>query len=146
MRRNLLGRIGYVLANMVVMVILHGNSKQFWPKIPYLSLRDESTGEHVRLLFLTLGVTTLGQAAVGRLARERWLARVLTIGVIPATLPALLFFGQRVLRLKGQAAEAYNLSLVPLLPIAAVLVEDALAAGIAPPASAADHADYTHLV
>lgn len=146
MRRNLLGRIGYVLANMVVMVILHGNSKQFWPKIPYLSLRDESTGEHVRLLFLTLGVTTLGQAAVGRLARERWLARVLTIGVIPATLPALLFFGQRVLRLKGQAAEAYNLSLVPLLPMAAVLVEDALAAGIAPPASAADHADYTHLV
>jgi hypothetical protein len=142
--RTFLGKAGYVLANMVVMVILHGNSKQFWPKVPYLSLRDESTGEHVRLLFNTLSVTSLLQALAGRLPRERWLARALTVGVIPATLPALLFVGQRVLRLKGPAAEAYNLAMVPLLPLAAVAVEEALAAGMAPPPP--DHADYSHLV
>lgn len=142
--RPILGKAGYVLANMVVMVILHGNSKQFWPKIPLLSLRDESTGEHTRLLFNTLGVTTLLQAALGRLPRERWLARALTLGVIPATLPALMFFGQRVLRLQGQRAEIYNLSLVPLLPLAAVAVEEALATQLAP--APADHADYSHLV
>lgn len=147
MLRAILGKTGYVLANVVVMVILHGNSRQFWPKLPYLSLRDESTGEHVRLLFNTLSLTTLFQAALGRLPRSRWLARALTIGVIPALLPALLLLGQRVLGLKGQAAEAYNLSLVPLLPIAAVAVEEALARQIAPPASLpADHADYEHLV
>lgn len=143
--RTFLARAGYVLANMIVMVILHGNSRQFWPKIPYLSLRDESNGEHVRLLFNTLGVTTLLQVAVGGLPRERWLARALTIGVIPALLPALLFVGQRILRLRGPAAEAYNLSMVPLLPIVAVAIEDALATGIAPP-PAPDHADYAHLV
>jgi hypothetical protein len=145
MLRNFLGKAGFVLANMVVMIILHGNSKQFWPKVPYLSLRDESTGEHVRLLFNTLVVTSLAQALVGRLPRARWLARALTVGVIPATLPALMFFGQRVLRLRGSAAETYNLSLVPLLPMAAVVVEDALAAAIGP-AAPADHADYAHLV
>ncbi|HMQ33229.1 MAG TPA: hypothetical protein PKD53_21030 [Chloroflexaceae bacterium] len=145
MTRNPLGKAGYVLANIVVMIILHGNSKQFWPKIPYLSLRDESTGEHVRLLFNTLGVTTLLQAVLGRLPRERWLPRALTVGVIPATLPALLFVGQKLLRLRGPAAEAYNLAMVPLLPIAAVAVEEALSTTIgAPPA--ADHADYAHLV
>lgn len=145
MLRNFLGKAGYVLANMVVMVILHGNSRQFWPKIPYLSLRDESTGEHVRLLFNTLGLTSLAQALAGRLPRRRWLARALTVGVIPATLPALIFVGQRVLRLRGPAAEAYNLALVPLLPMAAVAVEEALSAAIEP-AAPADHADYAHLV
>jgi hypothetical protein len=133
-----------VLANVVVMVVLHGNSRQVWPKVPYLSLRDESTGEHVRLLFNTLSVTTALQAAAGGLPRERWLSRALTLGVIPALLPALIFFGQRVLRLRGQAA--YNLSLVPRLPIAAVAVEEALASQIAQPATDASRADYEHLV
>ena len=128
--RQMLGRAGYVLANVAVMVILHGNSRQFWPKIPYLSLRDESTAEHTRLLFNTLGVTTLIQAGLGRLPRERWLPRALTLGLIPAALPALLFLSQRVLRLRGPAAEAFNLSLVPILPIAAVAVEDGLAAAL----------------
>jgi hypothetical protein len=141
-----MGKIGYVLGNVVVMVILHGNSRQFWPKIPYLSLRDESTGEHVRLLFNTLGITTLLQLALGRLPHERLLARALTVGVIPALLPALLFVGQRVLRLKGPSAEAFNLSLVPLLPIAAVAVEEALAGQLAPAPGPADHTDYEHLV
>lgn len=144
--RPILGKAGYVLANMFVMVILHGNSKQFWPKVPLLSLRDESTGEHTRLLFNTLGVTTALQAALGRLPRERWLARALTLGVIPALLPALMFLGQRVLRLEGQRAEVYNLSLVPLLPIAAVVVEEALAGQLAPASAPSDHADYSHLV
>jgi hypothetical protein len=132
---RLLGRAGYVLANVVVMVILHGNSRQFWPKVPYLSLRDESTGEHMRLLFNTLAITGVAQAALGRLPRARWLARALTAGVIPAALPALLFVGRRGLRLRGQAAEVYNLALVPLLPIAALVVEDGLAAAIAAPAT-----------
>ena len=135
MRGGILQKGASVLANIVVMVILHGNSRQFWPKIPYLSLRDESTGEHVRLLVNTFGVTTLIQALVGQLPRERWMARALTITVVPATLPALLFIGQRVLRLRGQAAEAYNLVLVPLLPAAAVLLEDALAARLAAPST-----------
>lgn len=142
MKRSVLGKIGFVLTNVVVMVILHGNSKQFWPRIPYLSLRDESTGEHTRLLFNTLAVSTALQALVGRLPRERWLPRALVIGVIPASLPALMFFGQKVLRLKGQAAEAYNLALVPLLPIAAVAVEDALASQIGPPATAPSLANH----
>lgn len=146
MLRAILGKVGFVLTNVFVMVILHGNSKQFWPKLPYLSLRNESVGEHVRLIFNTLTITTLLQAAVGRLPRSRWLARALTIGVIPAMLPALIFFGQRVLRLKGQAAEVYNLSMVPLLPIAAIAVEEALAGQLAPVALPADHADYEHLV
>lgn len=141
--RGLLAKVGYVLTNMLVMVILHGNSKQFWPKIPLLSLRDESIGEHVRLLFNTLSITSLLQVALGQLPRKRWLARLLTIGVIPASLPALILFGQRLLRLQGQSAEVYNLALVPLLPMAAILVEDALATQLT---TGSDHADYTHLV
>ncbi len=141
--RGLLAKVGYVLTNMLVMVILHGNSKQFWPKIPLLSLRDESIGEHVRLLFNTLSITSLLQVALGQLPRKRWLARLLTIGVIPASLPALILFGQRLLRLQGQSAEVYNLALVPLLPMAAILVEDALATQLN---TGSDHADYTHLV
>ncbi|RRR74319.1 MAG: hypothetical protein EI684_07370 [Candidatus Viridilinea halotolerans] len=138
MMRTLLGKVGYIFANMVVMVILHGNSKQFWPKIPVLSLRDESIGEHVRLLFNTIGVTTVGQAAIGKLPRERWLARALTMGVVPSLLPAIILFGQKILRLKGQRAEIYNLAMVPLLPVAAVVIEDALVGQIIPPP--ADHA------
>lgn len=141
--RGLLAKVGYVLTNMLVMVILHGNSKQFWPKIPLLSLRDESIGEHVRLLFNTLSITSFLQVALGQLPRKRWLARLLTIGVIPASLPALILFGQRLLRLQGQSAEVYNLALVPLLPMAAILVEDALTAQLT---TGPDHADYTHLV
>jgi hypothetical protein len=125
--KAILGKVGYVLANMVVMVILHGNSKQFWPKIPYLSLKNESTSEHARLLFNTLAVVTAFQAALGRLPRERWLARGAVLAAMPATLPVVIFVGQKVLRLQGQAAETYNLSMVPLLPIAAMAAEEAIA-------------------
>jgi hypothetical protein len=122
----MLGKLGFILANIFVMIVLHGNSKQFWPKIPWLSLRDESIAEHTRLLFNTLTVVSLGQALLGRLPRQRWLPRLVVILTIPASLPALILFGQRVLRLKGSHAETYNLSLVPLLPIAAVVLEDRL--------------------
>lgn len=140
------GRIGYILANIFVMIILHGNSKQFWPKIPYLSLRNESTLEHTRLLFNTLGVVTLGQALIGRLPRKRWLPRAIVLAAIPASLPALIFFGQRVLRLQGQAGEAYNLALVPILPVAALALEELLVARLDDDRSHPDHADYAHLV
>lgn len=123
-----LNRLAFVVANVLVMIILHGNSRQWWPKIPYLSLRDESVGEHTRLLFNTLAVVTVGQALIGRLPRTRWLPRALTLGVIPALLPGLIWLGQSGLRLKGAIAERYNLALVPILPIAAVVVEDRLAA------------------
>lgn len=147
MLRAILGKLGFVATNVVVMVVLHGNSKQFWPKIPLLSLRNESVGEHVRLIFNTLTITTLLQAATGRLPRARWLPRALTVGLVPAMLPALLFLGHRVLRLKGQAAEVYNLAMVPLLPVAAVAVEEAIASRLTPPAAlSTDHADYEHLV
>jgi hypothetical protein len=126
--QTVLHKVGYVLANMVVMVILHGNSKQFWPKIPYLSLKNESTGEHARLLFNTLAVVTVFQALLGRLPRERWLARSAVLAAMPTTLPVVIFIGQKVLRLKGQAAETYNLSMVPILPIAAMIAEDTIAA------------------
>ncbi|NJN18123.1 MAG: hypothetical protein HC822_18585 [Oscillochloris sp.] len=124
--RTIGGKIGYIFANVVVMVILHGNSKQFWPKIPYLSLRDESVGEHTRLIFNTLAITTLGQFLLGKLPRERRLPRAIVLAAIPAALPTLIWIGQRGLRLKGKAGEAYNLSLVPLLPIGAMVLEDAL--------------------
>jgi hypothetical protein len=124
----LLNRLAFVAANVVVMIILHGNSRQWWPKIPCLSLRDESVGEHTRLLFNTLAVVTIGQTLIGRLPRTRWLPRALTLGVIPALLPGLIWLGQRGLRLRGAIAERYNLALVPILPIAAVVVEDQLAA------------------
>ncbi|WP_129632950.1 hypothetical protein [Candidatus Oscillochloris fontis] len=127
MLKTVLGKVGFVLANMFVMVILHGNSKQFWPKIPYLSLKDESTGEHARLLFNTLGVVTLFQALIGRLPRERWVARGVVLAAMPAALPLIIFFGQKVLRLQGHSAEVYNLSMVPILPIAAMVAEDAIA-------------------
>lgn len=125
--RRFLDTAAFVAANILVMIILHGNSRQFWPKVPYLSLRDESVGEHTRLLFNTLAVVTVFQAALGRLPRAVWLPRALTLGVIPAALPALIWLGQDGLRLKGATAERYNLALVPLLPIAAAFVEHRLA-------------------
>ena len=128
MVRTIFGKLGFLLGNVFVMVILHGNSKQFWPKIPFLSLRNESIREHVRLLFNTLAIVTVVQAAIGRLPRERWMPRGIVLGALPASLPLLIFFGQKVLRLKGQKAEAYNLGLVPLLPIGAMLLEDKLTA------------------
>ncbi|MFQ3663796.1 MAG: hypothetical protein SNJ69_15580 [Chloroflexaceae bacterium] len=146
MWRAVLDRVVFVLINVVVMVILHGNSKQFWPKIPYLSLRNESTTEHTRLVFNTLALSTLIQALLGRLPRERWLPRVLVLGVVPAMLPALIFFGQKVLRLQGATAERYNLAMVPLLPIAAIAVEEGLAAQLASSPETPSSADYSHLV
>jgi hypothetical protein len=124
--RIVVGKMGFVLANIFVMIVLHGNSRQFWPKIPYLSLRDESIREHCRLLFNTLAVVTVGQAALGTFPRERRLPRAIVLVALPAALPLLILFGQRVLRLQGAPAERYNLSLVPLLPIGAVVLEDAL--------------------
>jgi hypothetical protein len=123
----MLDRTLFVIANILVMIVLHGNSRQWWPKIPYLSLRDESVGEHVRLLFNTLLLVTLGQLALQRLPAERRLPRLAVLLAIPGALPALIWFGQRVLQLQGKQAEAYNLSMAPLLPIVAVFLEDALA-------------------
>lgn len=126
MMRKVLGKLGFLLANVFVMVILHGNSRQFWPKVPYLSLRNESIPEHSRLLFNTLAVVTVGQVLIRKLPRERWLPRAIVLVALPAKLPLLILFGQKVLRLKGAAAERYNLALVPLLPLAAVALEDGL--------------------
>ncbi len=145
MGKRILRALGFIAANVIVMIILHGNSRQFWPKIPYLSLRNESTAEHTRLLFNTLLVVTIGQALLGQFPRERWLPRGVVLAALPASLPALIFFGQRVLRLQGDAAERYNLSLVPLLPIAAAALEETLVAKFNRP-TAEPHADYSHLV
>lgn len=123
-----LNRLAFIAANVLVMIILHGNSRQWWPRIPYLSLCDESVGEHTRLVFNTLAVVTAGQALIGRLPRTHWLPRALTLGVVPALLPGLIWLGQSGLRLKGAVAERYNLALVPILPIVAIAVEDRLAA------------------
>ncbi|GAB4194486.1 MAG: hypothetical protein OHK0022_10520 [Roseiflexaceae bacterium] len=119
-------RLAFVLGNVLVMIILHGNSRQFWPKIPFLSLRNESIAEHCRLLFNTLAVVTAGQAALGRLPRTRRLPRLVTLAALPLALPALILFGQKVLRLRGRAGETYNLALVPLLPVGAMLLEEGL--------------------
>lgn len=145
MLKRILHALGFIVANVIVMIILHGNSRQFWPKIPYLSLRNESTFEHTRLLFNTLLVVTIGQALIGKLPRERWLPRGIVLAALPASLPALIFFGQRVLRLEGDASERYNLSLVPLLPIAATVLEEVLVDKFNP-STAEPHADYSHLV
>ncbi len=145
MLKRILHALGFIVANVIVMIILHGNSRQFWPKIPYLSLRNESTFEHTRLLFNTLLVVTIGQALIGKLPRERWLPRGIVLAALPASLPALIFFGQQVLRLEGDASERYNLSLVPLLPIAATVLEEVLVDKLNPP-TAEPHADYSHLV
>jgi hypothetical protein len=128
MRQRILRSSGFILGTMLTMIILHGNSRQFWPKIPYLSLRDESISEHTRLLFNTLTIVSLVQLALGKLPRERWGIRAGIVAGITAALPGLILFGQRVLRLEGQPAEIYNLSMVPLLPIAATVTEELIAA------------------
>jgi hypothetical protein len=129
MRQRLLRGLGFILGSMITMIILHGNSRQFWPKIPYLSLRDESISEHTRLLFNTLTIVSLAQLALGALPRARWGIRTALVAGISAALPGLILFGQKVLRLEGRQAEIYNLSMVPLLPIAAVITEEVLTAG-----------------
>jgi hypothetical protein len=119
-------KMPFVLSNIGVMVILHGNSKQFWPKIPYLSLRDESIPEHVRLIFNTLLLVTVGQTILRQMPMSRVPARLITMGTIPISLPLLLGFGERVLSLKEQQARVYHLSLVLALPIAAAILEDGI--------------------
>jgi hypothetical protein len=123
---RILHKLAFIGANAIVMIILHGNSRQWWPKIPYLSLRDESVTEHQRLLFNTFAIVTIGQALLGRLPRNAWLARALTTIGFPLALPALIWAGPQIFRLRGAAIERYNLAMVPLLPIVATIVEDAL--------------------
>lgn len=126
MTKSIGKKIPFVLSNIGVMVILHGNSKQFWPRIPYFSLRDESIPEHVRLLFNTLLLVTVGQVALGRMPLARVPARLVTMGTIPISLPLLIRFGDTVLRLEEKQAHIYNVSLVLLLPVVAAIIEDGL--------------------
>ena len=91
----------FVLASIVAMFALHGNTKQFWPKIPYLSLRDESVGEHTRLIFNSFTLVTLIQLLLGRLPRERALPRAGAIGVATAALPVLIGLNLRRLKLRA---------------------------------------------
>lgn len=113
----------FVLANLLTMIVLHGNSKQFWPKIPYLSLRDESVGEHSRLLFNTLAVVTLGQLLSGRLPRALLLPRAISLVALPAALPPLLALGHR-LRLRGAAEGFFHLTIVLGLPLGVAMGEE----------------------
>jgi hypothetical protein len=128
MVRFLWKKIPFVLANIGVMVILHGNSKQFWPRVPYFSLRDESIPEHSRLLFNTLLFVTLGQLLFKRLPTTNIPARVVTMGVLPLSLPIMIGLGHRKLGLEGKQARVYHLSLVLVLPIAAAMLEEGLIA------------------
>lgn len=118
---------GFVFATIVVMVILHGNDRQFWPKIPYLSLKNESVIEHVRLLFNSFALVSLGQVALGTLPRQRWLGRAAVTVGLPLTLPGLIWLGRSGLRLRPPISEVYNLSLVLILPVAAAAIEDGIA-------------------
>lgn len=124
MRRLLSQKGRFVLANVLTMVVLHGNTKQFWPKIPYLSLRDESVAEHSRLMFNTLLLVTLGQLLLRRLSPDRLPARAIATGAATGALGPLIMLGQRGLRLRPPLSEVYNLSLVWLLPLGAALLED----------------------
>lgn len=83
MRTRAWNKAGFVVANVAVMVILHGNSRQPWPRIPYLSLRNESEREHARLVFNTLAVVTLGQVLIGRMQRSRLLPRIVSLIALP---------------------------------------------------------------
>lgn len=116
------------VANMVVMVALHGNSRQWWPKIPFLSLRNESIAEHSRLLFNMLAVVTAGEAAFGKFSRERRRPRLLMLLALPALLPLLVLFGRHILRLDEKKLEIYYLSMVPILPLGAAIVEEVVVA------------------
>jgi hypothetical protein len=122
--RYLGSKLSFVAANIAVMYVLHGNSRQFWPKIPYLSLRNESIPEHSRLLFNTLVIVTLGQVALKRMPRSRLPARCVTIGLLPTLLPLMIGFGHRRLHLQGHHAEIYNIALVPVLPVVTAVIED----------------------
>lgn len=124
MRRDLRRKGRFVLANVLTMVILHGNDKQFWPKIPYLSLRDESVSEHRRLLFNTLAVVTVGQVLLGRLGRPRLLPRLLSLVIMPASLPPLIAFGQRLFGERTVGEGLYHLALVLGLPLGVAYWED----------------------
>jgi hypothetical protein len=126
MFRFLWRKVPFILANIGVMIILHGNSKQFWPRIPYLSLRDESIPEHSRLLFNTLLVVTLGQVAIKQMPLKRVPPRVMTMGILPLSLPLMIGLGHRGLGLEGKQARIYHLSLVLLLPVVAAALEDGL--------------------
>ncbi len=117
----------FVLASIVAMFALHGNTKQFWPKIPYLSLRDESVGEHTRLIFNSFALVTLIQLLLGRLPRERALPRAGAVGVATAALPVLIGLNLRRLKLRAPLFEVYNFALVLLLPLAAAQLEQMLA-------------------
>ncbi|MEZ4633473.1 MAG: hypothetical protein R2873_32410 [Caldilineaceae bacterium] len=125
-------RVGRVmlttLANMLVMIMLHGNSRQWWPKIPFLSLRNESIAEHSRLLFNMQAVVTVGEAALGKFSLARRRPRLLMLLALPALLPLLILFGRHVLRLEEKKLEIYYLSMVPTLPLAAAIVEEVLVA------------------
>lgn len=123
------GRVAVMtLANMVVMIMLHGNSRQWWPKIPWLSLRDESIAEHSRLLFNMQAVVTAGEAALGKFAPQRRRPRLLLLLALPALLPLLVLFGRHILRLEEKKLEIYYLSMVPILPLAAAIVEEVMVA------------------
>lgn len=126
-------KLPFLAANIAVMYVLHGNSRQFWPKIPYLSLRNESVTEHSRLLFNTLLVVTLGQLATGRLTQPRLSSRLIVMGVMPMLLPLLIAFGQRGLGLYGHKAEVYYISLVPFLTVSSAVLEDSLMLLAEPP-------------
>lgn len=127
MLRYMSKKVPFILSNIAVMYVLHGNSRQFWPKIPYLSLRNESVPEHCRLLFNTLMMVTLGQVSLGRLPWSRMPARLMTMIILPLMLPLLIAFGKRGLRLQGQHAEVYYISLVPVLTVSAAVLDDGLA-------------------
>lgn len=116
----------FVLANVLTMVILHGNPRQFWPKIPYLSLRDESVSEHSRLLFNALAVVTAGQLLSGRLPRARLLPRACSLLALPAALPPLLTLGHR-LKPRSVAEGLYHLLIVLGLPLGVALFEEYVA-------------------
>lgn len=118
----------FVLSNVGVMIVLHGNSKQFWPKIPYLSLRDESIPEHIRLLFNALLVVTAGQVLFRRMPTNEIPARAVSMGTIPLMLPILLRLGEDGLELEGNQARAFHLSLVLILPLVAAMLEEAIVA------------------
>lgn len=127
MRTRAWNKAGFVVANVAVMVILHGNSRQPWPRIPYLSLRNESEREHARLVFNTLAVVTLGQVLIGRMQRSRLLPRIVSLIALPGALLGLLAFNRRVLRLRGGAEGVFHLLIVLGLPLGAAIAEDALA-------------------
>ncbi|MFN8567895.1 MAG: hypothetical protein U0Z44_10340 [Kouleothrix sp.] len=121
----------FVLASIVTMFILHGNTKQFWPKIPYLSLRDEGVGEHTRLIFSSFTLVTLAQLLLGRLPRAHAPTRRGDRHGHGGAAGADRAEPEESLRLRAPYFEIYNFALVLLLPLATALLEDATAHTIA---------------